>query len=159
MYKRQVKTLRAGTAVRFKSIKDMHKLEGRLQNLTEAEQEKLHNALGDRMYALMDKVDEAATSHWETNSFIRLDAIGNILMEIADSGKYGVGNILQTFRQYGYDIDNDLANEAMELLFDIQQMPVNLFEAKPERAVGLDEIQLVVMPRDCLLYTSPSPRD
>lgn len=143
-----VKTLRAGTAVRFKSIKDMHKLEGRLQNLTEAEQEKLHNALSDRMYALMDKVDESATSHRETNAFIRLDAIGNILMEIADSGKYNVDNILKTFRQYGYDIDNDLANEAMELLFDIQQMPVNLFEAKPERAVGLDEIQLVVMPRD-----------
>ena len=143
-----VKTLRAGTAVRFKSIKDMHKLEGRLQNLTEAEQEKLHNALSDRMYALMDKVDESATSHWETNAFIRLDAIGNILMEIADSGKYSVNNILKTFRQYGYDIDNDLANEAMELLFDIQQMPVNLFEAKPERAVGLDEIQLVVMPMD-----------
>ena len=53
-----VKSLRAGTAQRFKSIADMHKLEGRLQNLTEAEQQAISDALDERLIEITRELAE-----------------------------------------------------------------------------------------------------
>ena len=44
-----IKSLRAGTAERFKSIADMHKMEGRLQHLTEEEASAISDALSKRL--------------------------------------------------------------------------------------------------------------
>ncbi len=45
-------------------------------------------------------------------------------------------------------IGNELAAKVRDLLFDVSQMPVNLFEAKPERAVSFDEVLAAVLPDD-----------
>lgn len=142
-----VKSLRAGTAERFKSIADMHKREGRLQHLTEAQAEAINNALSDRLYDIINRIDEAAILG-ESNSFIRADTIGDVLVEIAEKGKYTVDSIVKSFAEYGkiYKINNALAADIRDLLFDVSQMPVNIFEAKPERVVGFDEVLAAVVP-------------
>lgn len=142
-----VKTLRAGTAERFSSIADMHKMEGRLQNLTEAQQNEIHDSLSNRLYDTIKAIDEESGANLrESNSLIRYDTIGEILMEIAESGSYNVADIQRVFQQYGKAISDETAMAAKELLFDISQMPVNIFEAKPERAVGFEEIKNVLVP-------------
>lgn len=141
-----VKTLRAGMAQRFKSIAEMHKLEGRLRNLSQEEMDAISNALSDRMYDLMARIDQTRTSRGQSNDLMRMDYIGETLMEIADSGKYSAQNIREVFMDAGMPIDTDTAEEVRALLFDIQQMPVNLFEAKPERAVYTNEVRLAVLP-------------
>lgn len=141
-----IKTLRAGTAERFKSIEAMHKGEGRLQNLTEEQFDKVQSELQDRMYGIIENIDQEGEKSRESNPLIRYDAIGEILMEISEKGKYNVGDIQAVFRQYGKEISDDTAMDVKKLLYDVSQMPVNLFEAKPERAIGFEEVKAAILP-------------
>lgn len=143
-----IKTLRAGMAQRFKSIADMHALEGRLQNRTQEQEDALNNALSDRMYDLMHQIDATRDKRYASvdNSLMAMNNVGEIMMEIADGGKYSAQHIQDVFNGYGLNIDGKLADEVRTLLFDVQQMPVNLFEAKPERAVYTNEVRMAVMP-------------
>lgn len=139
-----VKSLRAGLAERFKSVADMHKLEGRLQNLTEEEVRAINDALDRRLIDISEEIAEKSPGASGST-----DTIGNIMVEIADGGTYTIDSIMRKFNEeYGYHITNELAAKVRDLLFDVSQMPVNLFEAKPERVVGFDEVLAAVVPDD-----------
>lgn len=139
-----VKSLRAGTAKRFKSIADMHKLEGRLQNLTEEQTKAIHDELDRRLMDITEALAEKSP-----NGKGSFDYIGNMLVEIADGEVYTIDAIMGKFNgEYGFHIGNELAAQVRDLLFDVSQMPVNIFEAKPERAVGFDEVLAAVLPDD-----------
>ena len=144
-----VKSLRAGTAKRFKSIADMHKLEGRLQNLTEAEQQAISNALDGRLLEITEELAEKSPAWTRPGDYAQMDSIGYILVEIAEGGTYTIDSVMKKFNdEYRYHIGNELAAKVRDLLFDVSQTPVNLFEAKPERAVGFDEVLAAVVPDD-----------
>ena len=50
-------------------------------------------------------------------------------------------------RSYSYlNVKSDTAEKALELFRDIQNMPTGYFEAKPQRAVGFDEVLAAVVP-------------
>ena len=142
-----IKTLRAGTAERFKSIEAMHQREGRLQNLTQEELEAINDALQTRLYDIIKAIDDENRGKGSDNSLIRYDTIGEIITEISESGKFNVSDIQQTFRVYGKDVSDDTALALKQLLFDVAQMPVNIFEAKPERVVGLNEVKAAIVPQ------------
>lgn len=144
-----IKSLRAGTAQRFKSIKEMQDLEGRLKHLTPEEAEAINDALSDRLIDIVGRIYDSKSHNKYENQFMETDAIGNILMEVADSQDYSTKNIQKVFKQYAYpNISDALAQDIKELLFDTTQMPVNIFEAKPERAVRFDEVLAAVVPSD-----------
>ena len=140
-----VKTLRAGTAKRFKSIADMHKSEDRLKNLTEDEAKAVNDALDQRLMDITHRIYEKKSSKG-TNQFIEYDTIGQIIMEAATGKTYTVDSIHKVFSQYGYKLGNQLCMDIRDLLFDVSQMPVHIFEAKPERAVRFDEVLAAVVP-------------
>ena len=139
-----VKTLRAGTAERFGSIEDMHKLEGRLSHLTEEEAGEIHNALSDRLSTQMNEIYNLIPH--SGNDYIGLDALGEIYMEAAELKYKSPANVKALFKKYRYNLSDKQANDIVALLFDINNMPVNIFEAKPERAVSFDEIRKVIIP-------------
>lgn len=141
-----VKTLRAGTAKRFASIADMHALEGRLENLTEEQAEAINDQLSERLSNLMGKVLDLNPIGKYDNVFIKMDAIGEVLMEISESGKYDAVNVKKTFAKYQYKLNDETAKGFEELLVDIEQMPVNIFEAKPARVVPFAEVQVAILP-------------
>ena len=141
-----VKSLRAGTAERFKSIADMHKREGRLKHLSEEENAAIIDALDKRLVDVMDRIYESSSRKNERERWMMLDSIGNILMEVTEQPKCTVDSISKVFGQYGYKLGNQLAMDIRDLLFDVSEMPVNLFEAKPERAVRFDEVLAAVVP-------------
>lgn len=143
-----IKSLRAGTAERFKSIEAMHEMEGRLQHLTQEEADKLNDDLSSRLYAIIETIDKEGGYKGESNSFIRFDTIGEILMEVSESGKYNVADIQRVFSQYSRNISDDTAADIKQLLYDVTQMPVNIYEAKPERAVSFDEAGVFVIPNN-----------
>lgn len=146
---RGVKTLRAGTAVRFKSVEHMHELERRLQHLTDEEAEQISDALEERLIGVIrDIYNTRADKSGTDNYFIIADEIGETLEEIAESGKYTLTDIRKTFEKYRYPITTEIAQDVKALLFDISEMPVNIFEAKPERVVGFDEVLAAVVPSD-----------
>lgn len=142
-----IKSLRAGMAERFKSIADMHRLEGRLQNLTQEEADAISNALDSRLSSIMEELAEKSPGGGRRYDYMQMDAIGNILMEIADGGNYTIDSIMRRLNEeYHYHVGNELAAKIRDLLFDVSQMPVNLFEAKPERSVHFDEVLAAVLP-------------
>ena len=142
-----VKSLRAGTARRFKSIADMHAMEGRLQNLTEEQAKAITDALDSRLSDIVDEAVRLSPGGGSTSDYMQMDAVGNILMEIAEGGSYTIDSIMRTFNdEYGYRIGTPLATKIRDLLFDVTQMPVNLFEAKPERSVHFDEVLAAILP-------------
>lgn len=144
-----VKSLRAGTAKRFKSIADMHKLEGRLQNLTEEQTKAIHDELDRRLMDITEALAEKSPNGKGSFDYYLADSIGNMLVEIADGEVYTIDAIMGKFNgEYGFHIGNELAAQVRDLLFDVSQMPVNIFEAKPERAVSFDEVLAAVLPDD-----------
>lgn len=143
-----IKTLRAGTAERFNSIEAMHERKDRLQHLTQEEADKISDDLQSRLYSIMEAIDNENGNKGDRNSFIRFDSIGDNLMEIAEGGKYNVADIQRVFAQYSKSVSDDLAADIKQLLYDVTQMPVNIYEAKPERAVSFDEVGVFVIPRN-----------
>lgn len=141
-----VKSLRAGLAERFRDIADMHKAEGRLQNLTQVQLDNIQNNLNNRLFDLTSRI--IATN--PIGSYMQqADAVGNILMEIAEGKLHTIDEIERVFnKEYQYHVGNELAADVRNLLFDVSQMPVNMFEAKPERAVGFDEVLAAVVPNN-----------
>lgn len=141
-----IKTLRAGTAERFKSVDAMHASEGRLQNLSPEEFDEVTNNLQSRLYEIIKEIDAENGEQGNSNSFIRFDTIGNVITEISESGKFNVSDIQNVFSGYGRTVSDDVALRLKQLLFDVTLMPVNMFEAKPERVVGINEIKAAIIP-------------
>lgn len=141
-----IKSLRAGTAERFKSIAHMHELEGRLKHLTQEEADAINDALGKRLSDITERIYNKKEHSKYSNSFMEYDSIGNILMEVTEQKQYTVDSVQKVFSRYQYNLGNQLAADIRDLLFDVTQMPVNIFEAKPERAVRFDEVLAVVLP-------------
>ena len=143
-----IKTLRAATAETFKSVADMHQRKGRLQNRTQAEADALNDALQSRLFELIEAIDNESGQMGGSNSFIRFDTIGEIITEIGEGGKYSVADIQRIFKQYSRNVSDDTALAVKQLLYDVTQMPVNIFEAKPQRVVSFDEAKVFVIPNN-----------
>lgn len=144
-----IKSLRAATARTFRDVAEMHKYEDRIQEHTEAEFDAFGEALNNRMYELFHAM--LRTKYPNGNTGIEYtyaeDALGEIFLEMAD-GKYTAGSIQKTLSSYGHEVSLDFAEEIERLFDDVAAMPVNMFEAKPERAVGFDEVRFAVVPSD-----------
>ena len=143
-----IKTLRAATAETFKSVADMHNRKDRLQHLTQEQADALNDEMHNRLSEIIETIDNEGKRSGESNPYIRYDTIGETLTEIGESGKYNVADIQNVFRQYGKEISDDTALKVKQLLFDVTQMPVNIFEAKPQRVVGFDEAKAFVIPNN-----------
>lgn len=141
-----VKTLRAGTATTFRSIPEMHALEDRLQHLTEEEAEQLNDALADRLVEVLGRIYDSQPHNSYDNRFIELDRIGGTMEEAAETGNWTPENVRKVFSKYRYKLDDQSSQDISDLLTDIQQMPVNIFEAKPKRAVRFDEVRAAIVP-------------
>ena len=140
------KSLRAVTSKSFKSIDEMHKNESRLKARTQEEADALSSELDKRLAVLVDDVLAGKPAHRGTyESLIAHDQVVSILQEIA-AKKYNPSTIRAVYNQYGYDISDDTARKFDELLDEISIMPVNIFEAKPERAVYFNEVKYAIVP-------------
>jgi hypothetical protein len=143
-----IKTLRAATAETFKSVEEMHKRKSRLQNRTQEEADALNDALQTRLFKVIEAIDNESGLSGERNPYIRFDSIGETIAEIGESGKYSVADIQRVFKEYGRNVSDDTALEVKQLLYDVAQMPVNIFEAKPQRVVNFDEAKVFVIPNN-----------
>ena len=137
------KTLRAATAETFRSVDEMRRKSSRLQALTQEQIDARNSALNDRLYAIIDEVSDGSKSIG--NRLAEMDTIGQIIAKIAE-GRYSVSSIQNTLGEYRMNVSEETARKIKNLLDDIAQMPVNMFEAKPERAVRFDEVKYAVVP-------------
>lgn len=140
------KTLQSVATPEYRSIQEIKADSGRLGMDEGAEYEAKLQAIDDQIGSIITKVKQGNSAHSD-NSFIESDIIGSILMETA-KGKRTVDAIMRAFSKEGYKISSQTAQDIQAVYRAAAEMPTGYFEAKPQRAVGFDEVLAAVIPDD-----------
>ena len=141
------KSLRASLAKSFESVSDMHKNEGKIQNLSGEQFNTIAKDLDEKLADIIDKIYNSKPHGQYDNIFSEYNIIGEDIVEACSLKTKTPQSVKEMFAKYGYNISSDIASEVVGIMNEAAQMPVNLFEAKPERVVGFDEIRFVAMPQ------------
>ena len=143
------KAIRSASAEEYKSIDAIHKNEGRLQKMSESEITAQWDAFDNRLYAIIDSLMDSVPTI--DDRLIESRRIGQVIIEA--SRNPAESNIRSTLEKYSgngawYKFTDQTVSDIQSLVNDIREAPTNIFEAKPERVVGLDEVKYAVVPDD-----------
>lgn len=139
-----VAKIRANMAQKFKSIEEMHKMENNL--VTAEEMEELKSKLYDDFYKLTEEISKYDKID---RYFGSTDTIAEALNEVAKSKNVTI-DVLENELSY-VSIDNvpkNVLKDAVDFLNSLRNVPTEYFEAKPQRAVGFDEVQKAIVSRN-----------
>lgn len=137
-----IKTVRAAAADEFKSIDDIKRSRSRLQSTDAEGYRKELDALESRLASTMEEV-----AGKEKDLFNHADAMNRIGETILDASKNPTqGNVKKVFEKNGWEITDAQAKEFSNIIKGVKEMPVDMFEAKPQRVIGYDEVAYWVVP-------------
>lgn len=137
--------LQSVAVAEYGSIEEIRGDRGRLRMEGEEDYKKALEALDEKIGAVMQKIRNTTEAH-SSNPYIESDIIGGIIIEAAAKGKQTAQSVKRHFANEGYRIRDSIAKEIVGMFEDAARIPTGYFEAKPKRAVGLDEILYVVLP-------------
>lgn len=140
------KTLQSVATPEYRSIQEIKADSGRLGMDEGAEYEAKLQTIDDQIGSIITKIKQGNKAHSD-NSFVESDIIGSILMETS-KGKRTVDAIMRAFSKEGYKISSQTAQDIQAVYQAAAEMPTGYFEAKPQRAVGFDEVLAAVIPND-----------
>lgn len=126
----------------YSSLDEIRADVNRLRRENDSEYEAQKTTFSNEYQAIAQEIMDKS----ESNPFIALDNAMEAIADAVRTGKTetGIARVLKEYKQLS--IRPDTARRVYELVQGIANMPTEYFEAKPERAVGLDEINAVVMP-------------
>lgn len=128
----------------YGSIDEIKADSGRLQKMTEEEYSAIRQKYSERLAELTNEIKDPAAR----NEFIASDDAASAIVETLRT-KRTVAAIDKELRTYPtLQIKPDTAEKVLRLAQDISNMPTGYFEAKPQRAVGFDEVLAAVIPND-----------
>lgn len=128
----------------YGSINEIKADSGRLQKMTEEEYSAIRQEYSERLAELTNEIKDPAAR----NEFIASDDAASAIVETLRT-KRTVAAIDKELRTYPtLQIKPDTAGKVLRLAQDISNMPTGYFEAKPQRAVGFDEVLAAVIPND-----------
>ena len=126
----------------YRSIEEIKADTDRLKQLPEDEYNEIKEGFGDRLSeiarCIMDKT--------ERNHFIAVDNAMECIVDALrhSKTKSGILNYLKQFKHLTVTETN--VEDIVSLVTDISNMPTEYFEAKPKRAVELNEIATAIIP-------------
>lgn len=143
------KAIRSASAEEYNSIDAIHKNEGRLRKMSESEITAQWDAFDNRLYAIIDSLMDSVPTI--DDRLIESRRIGQVIIEASRNPTES--NIRSTLEKYSgkgawYKFTDQTVSDIQSLVNDIRKAPTNIFEAKPERVVGLDEVKYAVVPDD-----------
>lgn len=124
----------------FKSVDEMHQNEGMLRTMDQDEYKKMEGEYIDQIEKIAHRIMRTGD-----NSFIQADNAADAILDAVRTRKTAAG-IEKALKSYGMNVYEGVGNDILNLMHKISEMPTEYFEAKPQRAVGLDEIAMVVAP-------------
>lgn len=139
-------TLQAVAAPSYKSIQEMKGDSGKLGAVDGDEYTAAVEAVDAQIDGIIQKIKSTNKSHSD-NSFVESDNIATVLKETA-KGRKTIDAIMRSFAEYGYKISNQTAKDIQMLYKAASDLPTEYFEAKPQRAVGFDEVLAAIIPDD-----------
>ncbi len=137
-------TLMSTTTAEYKTLDEARADKGRLRQMPEAEYKKLLEDADGQIEQVIRMLRQETTPHSD-NSFEEQEILGSILMQAAQ-GKRTAAAIGKVFAKEGYIIGKDTAQRILKLYNDVAKIPTGYFEAKPQRAVGFDEVRAAILP-------------
>lgn len=136
------KTIRAESATEYSSLDEIRADKGRLAHRTPEEAKAAWDEFDNRLSAIINRIMDAKSGI--DNRFIEQDRIGSVLAEASRNNTEA--NIKKVLTQH--KLTPAVAADFKTLVDDIKSAPVDIFEAKPERVVALDEVKYAIVPSD-----------
>ena len=129
------------SAKKYNSISEIKNDSSRLRTMNEAE----YNALKEQYGARMQEIAQTLIDPKNDNYFIASDDAYSLIVDAVRNSKDKSG-ILRYLKKYNSRATEKTASDIAALVRDIAEMPTGYFEAKPQRAVGFDEVKAVILP-------------
>lgn len=136
--------LMSTTTAEYKNLDEVRADKDRLQQMPEAEYKKLLEDVDSQIEQVIRMLRKETTPHSD-NSFEEQEILGEILLRAAE-GKHTAAAIGKAFAKEDYVISKDAAQRILALYKDVAKIPTGYFEAKPQRAVGFDEVRAAILP-------------
>ena len=146
----------ANLATQFNSIEDIKNNQNKLKTSEEIQPiiQELTDKFNNDLHELVDYRKNNSNSY--SNEFaVAMETFEDIqaaVEEFASNGKLTPDNFRKVLDSYYvFDtekIPNNVINTIIDDLNEMRNIPTDYFEAKPQRAVGFDEIDAIVIPSD-----------
>lgn len=140
------KTMQAVSTEDFQSIDAVKAASGRLGKVDTEQYKADVDAVEKRIEQATRAVMRENKAHSD-NQFDEMQIIGDVMMQAAQ-GKQTEAAIRRAFSQEGYSISESTAREIREVFRAAAELPTGYFEAKPQRAVGFNEVLAAVIPNN-----------
>ena len=124
----------------FSSVAEMHQNEGMLRTMNQDEYRNMEGEYINQIRQISHRIAQSGQ-----NSLIQDDNAADAILDAVRTRKTAAG-IEKALKSYGMNVYEGVGNDILNLMHKISEMPTEYFEAKPQRAVGLDEIAMVVAP-------------
>lgn len=128
---------------RYGSIQDIKADSDRLGEINQEEYDSMKDSFSGRFAEIAESIKDPD----ERNSFIAIDNAAEQIIEAVRTKKTKTG-ILNHLKELNSRATMQTVEDVLSLVSDIANMPTGYFEAKPQRAVGLDEVGVFVIPRN-----------
>ena len=137
-------TLMSTATAEYKNLDEVRADKGRLQQMPEEEYKALLEKADGQIETILSKLRSETEPH-TSNSFEEREILGDILLRAAQ-GRQTTTAIGKAFAKEGYSISKDTAALIRQLYKDVAAIPTGYFEAKPQRAVGFEEVKAAILP-------------
>ena len=137
--------LKGAATETFTSIDEIRRNKYKIQNISEDELRKKYHSLNSKIqeidnYILGEENDGVGARLRKTEN------INETMVEAFALDKFTKSNVKKKFNDSNIEITDSVYEQMKELRDELKEIPVQYFEAKPERAVSTNEIAYVVVP-------------
>ncbi len=137
-------TLQATATPEYSSIAEIKNDSKRLGRVSDEELSAAKEALSAKIDGVIEDIFNS-TKHWDDNRFSEMEHIGDAVKDAA-LGRRTTTAIMNSMKKSGWPINAEMAERIIGLYKDAAAMPTEYFEAKPQRAIGFEEVLAAVMP-------------
>ena len=137
--------LKGAATETFTSIDEIRRNKYKIQNISKDELRKKYNSLNSKI----QEIDNYILGEENDGVEARLRKTENInetMVEAFALDKFTKSNVKEKFNDSNIEITDSVYEQMKELRDELKEIPVQYFEAKPERAVSTNEIAYVVVP-------------
>ena len=135
--------IQANMSQRFNSIQEIKNAETRLKSTADNDIKPLQDNLSDSI----SKLTEYYGGYTSSNPFTTFSKVSEDIVDFASKKEQNISTLREMLDEYGYKkVPDSILNGIVKSINDLKNIPTDYFEAKPQRAVGLDEVQQIVIP-------------
>ena len=137
-------TLMSTATAEYQNLDEVRADKGRLQQMPEEEYKALLEQADGQIEEVISRIRQETAAHSD-GGYGEREILGEILLRAAQ-GKQTMAAVSKAFSKEGYAISRETAKQIVALYKTIADIPTGYFEAKPQRAVGFDEVRAAIVP-------------